>query len=188
MSNSTDTEVCPEEVQEEITEEGVSEEENSGNEINVKAEDNVEEITEDFKSKYIYAMAEMENSRKRFLKEKAELLKYGSKRILEDMLEVVDNFERVKMSLDFGDDPQLKNIGIGIDMVHKHFVDTLEGHGLKEIQSLGQVFDPNFHEAVGNEKDDTKENEIVLKVIQKGYTLHGRILRAAKIIVNNLEA
>ncbi len=137
----------------------------------------------DWKSRYFYLAAEMENSRKRFEREKESYLKFGSEKILSDIVEVADHFERTLEMLRADQDPKMKNVVYGLDMVMKIFLDSFAKHGLSQLQSLGKDFDPNFHEAVGQEyKEGTRPHEII-KEFQKGYVLNGRLLRAAKVIV-----
>lgn len=156
----------------------------------VDSEDNVEELPkkeekkeEDFKEKYYYLAAEMQNMQRRFDKEKENLLKYGSEKILRDMLDVVDNFERTLGFIQTDEDEKVKNIAVGIDMITKQFVSTLEGHGLKKVEALGQEFDPNFHEALSQQADESKKDMEIIQVHQNGYTLNERLLRPAKVVV-----
>ena len=137
----------------------------------------------DWKSKYYYLAAEMENGRKRFEREKENLLKYGNDKILGDLLDVVDNFERTVDMLKPDQDQKVKNIVVGLDMVRKMFLDSLGKHGLSQLESLGKDFDPNFHEAMGQEYSEGKRPNEVLKEYQKGYVLNGRLLRAARVVV-----
>jgi len=137
----------------------------------------------DWKSKYYYLAADMENFRKRSERERENLLKYGSEKILNDLLDVVDNFERTVDMLKFDEDQKVKNIVVGLDMVKKIFLDSLEKHGLTQLESLGKDFDPNFHEAMAQEYQEAKRPNEVLKEFQKGYVLNGRLLRAAKVVV-----
>ena len=136
-----------------------------------------------FKEKYFYLAAEMDNYRKRVDREKENLIKFGNERVLSDLIEVVDNFERTNEMLKFDEDPKVKNIVVGIDMVQKQFMETLSKHGLTPVQSVGENFDPNFHEAMAQEYQEGAKPNQVLKELQKGYTLNGRLIRAAKVIV-----
>lgn len=139
----------------------------------------------DYKSKYFYIAAEMENYRKRMEREKENLVKFGNERVLSDLIQVVDNFERTIEMLKHDQDPKIKNIVTGIDMVQKQFIDTLSKHGLTTVHSVGKDFDPNFHEAVAQEYAEGANPNQVIKEFQKGYTLNGRLLRAAKVVVAN---
>ncbi len=143
-----------------------------------------EKKEDDFKAKYFYMLAEMDNMRKRFERDKENSLKFGLENILRDLIEVVDNFERTTDMLRVDQDKKIQNIVFGIDMVRKQFLDTLSKSGLTQVPSLGKDFDPNFHEAMGMETHETaKENEVI-KEYQKGYVLNGRLVRAAKVILS----
>jgi molecular chaperone GrpE len=138
---------------------------------------------DEYKSKYYYVLAEMENARKRSEREKEQTIKFGSERILRDLIDVVDNFERTINMLKNDEDQKIKNIVFGLDMVSKQFIDSLKKSGLEVIESLGKDFDPNFHEALAAEyAPEKKENEIIAEH-QKGYILNGRLLRASKVVV-----
>ncbi len=137
---------------------------------------------EEHKAKYLYLAAEMDNVKKRNQREQEQIHKYGQEKILKDLVEVVDNFDRTVEALRLDNDDKVKNIVVGIDMVRKQFLDTLSKHGLTTIACVGE-FDPNFHEALGQEKvEGAKKNEIS-KVFQNGYVLSGRVLRAAKVMI-----
>lgn len=175
--------------------------ENTEEEINVEeavgekvVEDNVEVLNaesaeepakpaEDFKDKYYYLAAEMQNMQRRFDTEKSNLLKYGSERILRDILDVVDNLERTLGFIKKDEDEKIKNIVVGIEMIEKMFIDTLGKHGLKEIEADGKEFDPHFHEALAQQPAEDKAHNQVLQVHQKGYVLNDRVIRPAKVII-----
>lgn len=139
----------------------------------------------DYKAKYFYIAAEMDNYRKRMEREKEGLLKYGNERVISDMLEVADNFDRIIGMLRGDADQKVKNLVYGLDMIQKQFLDTMGKHGLTAIPAIGKEFDPNFHEAVAQEyAEGTKPNEVI-KEYQKGYTLNGRVIRASKVVVSS---
>lgn len=156
----------------------------SGNESEV-AQISVKELAdlEEFKSKYYYLAAELENLRKRHQRELDNLLKYGNEKVLGDLLEVVDNLERTLGAIAGDEDEKVKNIFIGIEMVNKQFYEALTKHGLTPIESIGKPFDPNFHEAMSTVEEEGKESSVVVQEYQKGWMLNGRLLRAAKVIV-----
>jgi len=146
----------------------------------------VEEVKKDevdYKAKYYYIAAEMDNYRKRMEREKENLLKFGTEKVLTDLIQVVDNFERTIDMLKGDQDSKVKNIVVGLDMVKKQFVDSLAKHGLTEVESLGKDFDPNFHEAMAQEYVEGKKPNEIVKEFMKGYSLNGRLLRAAKVVV-----
>lgn len=142
---------------------------------------------DDFKEKYYYLAAEMDNLRKRTERERENLIKYGNERILSSMIEVLDNFERTLEALKTETDEKLKNVYVGINMVKVQFWDILAQNGLKAVEAIGKKFDPNFHEALGQEVREDKEDQEILKEYQKGYTLNGRLLRAAKVVITKKE-
>jgi len=154
--------------------------------VNVEAETVTEEPKKeeiDYKEKYFYLAAEHENYRKRMERERENTLKYGNEKVLSDLLEVVDTFERTIDMLRSDEDQKVKNLVVGLDMVNKLFLDKLDKHGLTPVESLGKDFDPNFHEAMAQEYMEGKKPNEVIKEFQKGYILNGRLLRAAKVVV-----
>ena len=178
MENTTENEVAEE--AKENTEEVKAEAEDK-----VEAEENQEQKPqeEDFKEKYYYLAAEMQNMQRRFDREKESLLKFGSEKILKDMLDVVDNLERTLGFINKDEDEKVKNIVVGIEMISKMFIESLGKHGLKQIDALGKEFDPNFHEALAQQSAEGKANMEIIQVHQNGYTLNERVLRPSKVIV-----
>lgn len=161
--------------QEEVTEEEIAEE--SSETAQAQTED------ESFKDKYYYLAAEMQNLQKRFDREKQSLLKFGNEKILNDLVDVIDNFERTLGFIEKDEDEKVKNIVVGIQMIQKLFLETLDKHGLKQIDALGKEFDPNFHEALAQQPAEGKKEMEVIMVHQNGYTLNERVIRAAKVVV-----
>ncbi len=138
---------------------------------------------EEFKKKYYYLAAEMENARRRFEREKENLLKYGNEKVLSGLIEVVDNLERTVSAICKDEDEKVKSIVVGIDMVTKQFLNVLNKNGLTQVEALGKAFDPNFHEAMAQQKAEGKNDLEVICEYQKGYVLNGRLLRASKVVV-----
>lgn len=169
--------------------EDVHEEANaSGEQADVEETTNVEDINEakeeeNFKERYFYLAAEMQNAQRRFDKEKENLLKYGSEKILKDLLDVIDNFERTLGFISADEDEKVKNIAVGIDMINKQLIAALSKHGLSQVEALGKTFDPNFHEALAQQPSEGKEDDEIIQVHQSGYTLNDRLLRPAKVII-----
>lgn len=150
-------------------------------------EPNTMEIERDqWKAKFYYQAAEIENMRKRWDKEREQILKYGTDSIISDILPTLDLFELTVSSISGSQDPQVKNIVIGLNMVQKQLLDSLSKHGLNKLEALDKAFDPNFHEAISQENVANKKPGIILRVQQSGYLHNGRLLRAAKVIVNAL--
>ncbi len=133
-------------------------------------------------------LAEMENLRKRFDKEKKELIKYGTAGLVREILSPGDNLERALTAIPKDEklSSSVKNLIEGLKMVQKEFNSILEKNGVKKINSINKKFDHNFHQAMMEvEKDDVEEGTIV-EEIQTGYTMHDRLLRAAMVAVSKL--
>lgn len=137
-----------------------------------------------YKEKYYYLAAEYENALKRFEREKSNIIKFGAENILKDVLSSIDLFELTVQALVHDQDPKIKNILVGLEMIRKQMVDNLSKHGLERITSLNALFDPNFHEAVAQEINAEVVENTVIKEHQAGYKLNGRLLRAAKVVVS----
>jgi len=160
-----------------------SEEKTVSNEL--PEENQTQKTEEDFKAKYYYLAAEVENMRKRFKREKENLLKFGNERILSSLLSVVDNFDLTVNALKNDNDDKVQNIVKGIDMIRTQFLDVLKSNGLTYVESVGKVFDPNFHEAVAQAPAEGKMDQEIITEYQRGYILNGRLLRASKVVVAN---
>ncbi|MCK6593767.1 MAG: nucleotide exchange factor GrpE [Bacteriovoracaceae bacterium] len=177
MANTENTEVVNEEIIAKDSEaKDVIEEEVITHQIPKQEE-------EDFKAKYYYLAAEIENMRRRFQKEKEDTIKYGSTKILESLVSVLDNFDLTVNALKADQDEKMKNITIGIDMVRNQFLDVLKQNGLSPIEAVGKQFDPNFHEAMSQKADPEKKDEEIIAEFQKGYILNGRVIRASKVVI-----
>lgn len=151
----------------------------------VELKDEQKKQTEDFKAKYYYLAAEFDNSRKRFEREKENLLKFGNEKILTNLIGVVDNFELTVNALKNDNDDKVQNIVKGIEMIRNQFLDVLKQNGLTPVEALGKTFDPNFHEAVAQAPAEGKKDQEIITEYQKGYMLNGRLLRASKVVVAN---
>jgi molecular chaperone GrpE len=137
---------------------------------------------------YLRTLAEAENTRRRFQKEREETARFASEGVLRDLLPFLDN---LNLALDYADrgNPAVKSLAEGVDMTLKGCLDKLADWGLKEIEVVpGQPFDPNFQEALGQAPDPSLPDKSVGRLVAKGYTLHNRLLRPAKVmVVKNLE-
>jgi molecular chaperone GrpE len=134
--------------------------------------------------RFMRTAADLENLRKRTLREKEELRLYSTSRVLEDLLPVMDN---LALGLTAAKQPNadLKTLTGGVDMVLTQFKSALGNHGLKEIHPAGQPFDPHQHEALSHAPSPDVKAEHVLNVIRTGYSLNGRLLRPASVIVSS---
>ncbi len=131
---------------------------------------------------YLRLNAEFDNYRKRTLKEKAELLKSGSERVLLDIIAVVDDFERALDNISKTED--IEAVKEGIDLIYSKFTSFLTKHGVKEIETIGHAFDTDKHEAVTTIPAQSEEDkDKIIDSIQKGYTLDDKVIRYPKVIV-----
>lgn len=132
----------------------------------------------EWKNRYMRTLADFENYRKRADREKAEFFKYALSGTFKDMLPILDNFDRALDHAEEGDD-----FHKGVLLIYKQLFDMLKKAGLRPLEESGVTFDPNIHEAVIREENDTVPTQTVLEVLQKGYFLHDRLLRPALVKV-----
>lgn len=140
----------------------------------------LKQANDDLKDKYLRAVAEFDNYKKRTLKEKADLILNGGEKTISAILPVLDDFERALN--DKTDDP--KAIKEGMELIYKKFVSTLESLGVKKIEAKDKDFDVDYHEAVAMVPglgDDKKGK--VIDCIQEGYMLNDKVIRHAKVAV-----
>jgi len=130
--------------------------------------------------KYVYLYADFDNFKKRAIKERQDLLKYAFESAAREILNVADNLSRAIEFMPEGTD---KNLKMGIQMVSDQLAQTLQKQGVETIPSAGAAFDPNLHEAVAQQPSDQAAGTIIQEH-QKGYTLHGRLLRPARVVVS----
>lgn len=138
---------------------------------------------EDFRAKYYYLAAEMDNMHKRFNRERENLVKYGNEKILSSLVEVLDTLDHSIKAIELDKDEKVMNICKGIVMVKEQFLGTLEKNGLQVIKALGEQFDPNIHEALAQQPAEGKKDEEIIMEYQKGYSLNGRVIRASKVVI-----
>ncbi|MEB3237594.1 MAG: nucleotide exchange factor GrpE [Candidatus Sericytochromatia bacterium] len=124
--------------------------------------------------------ADFENFRRRSMTEREELVRFAAQRVVENLLPVVDNFERA-LSHAQGADPS--TLLQGVTMIHRLFMDTLRQQGVEAMSPVGQAFDPRLHEAVGSVDTADHPDGTVLNVLQQGYTLGGKVIRHAMVQV-----
>lgn len=174
------TEECTEETVNEETEEAVQTEEEVDEVAALKAEN--EELLKKvdiLKNEYAKAYADTENMRKRLQNDFEQRSKYLLQNFALDLLPVMDNCERA-LAHETADETFRK----GVEMIHDQLKNALEKVGVTEIEAEGQPFDANWHQALMMEHQDDVEPGMVLQVLQKGYKLKDRILRAAMVKVS----
>lgn len=167
------TNEAQEEIKEETQDEPTSEAAEKTEEE--KAED------EDLNTKYVRLMADFQNFKKRTEKQKSDIHAYANEKIVSKLLEVMDNFERALQI----EDENIKSFKEGMELIFKQLKDVLKDAGVAEIEAENAVFDPNYHNAVMMEDTDKVESGMVSEVLQKGYTLNGKVVRPSMVKVAN---
>ncbi|RKD91225.1 nucleotide exchange factor GrpE [Mangrovibacterium diazotrophicum] len=150
-----------------------------------KAHDEIEKLQNDLadmKDKHIRLQAEFDNFRKRTLKEKMELMKSGGESVLMNIIPVIDDLERALVAFrDVEDENPLKQ---GVTLIYNKFQEFLKQNGIKEIEAKEKDFDTDLHEAITKIPAPTEELKgKVVDVIQKGYLLHEKVIRFAKVVI-----
>ena len=137
---------------------------------------------EQLKKDYLLARADLENFRKRTLKEKADLIRNGGESCLKDILSVIDDFERGLQAV--GESADVEAVKQGIELIYNKFKTFLDQHGVKEIPTQDADFDTEYHEAVTTFPAPTPEQKgKVIDCVQKGYTMNDKVIRFAKVVV-----
>jgi molecular chaperone GrpE len=137
---------------------------------------------ERYRDAALRAAADLENYRKRMIREKEEAIRFANAGLLEKLLPILDNFE-LGLEAAKGDEAA-KGIVNGFSMIHRQLGDFLQTSGLQPIDAVGQAFDPKLHDALGHETDTAQADGIVLKQLRRGYRLADRLVRPASVIVN----
>lgn len=141
-----------------------------------------QEKIDSLKNEYLRARADAENYRKRIEREKTEAIRFANSRILLDVINVLDNFERALIAVEKTEANSV--LFDGVELIKKEWVSTLENNwGVREMETVKQSFDPQLHEAVAIEENEHATKAYVGEEFQKGYLLHSRVLRPAKVKV-----
>ena len=154
--------------------------------LNILAEEEANNELQTLRDEKLRLLAEMENLRKRFEKEKTETIKFGNINFARDILSPGDNLERALASFpeDKNNSQSIKNLVEGLKMVQKEFSSILEKNSIKKIISINEKFDHNFHQAMMEIEREDIEEGIVVQEIQAGYTMHDRLLRPSMVAVS----
>ena len=174
--------VDQESVDEETVEETV---ENDEEKEEVTVEEQLKALEEEvntWKTDYYKVFADMENLKKRLQNEHANTMKFMMQSFIEQLLPVVDNFER-SLAVENPSD-EIKNFLKGYEMIYKQIMTLLENQGVKVIEAEGKEFDPNFHQAVMTVSDENFKPGMVVEELQKGYMLKDRVIRASLVKVS----
>lgn len=127
------------------------------------------------------AMAELENVRRRAEREVSSAHKYGVEKFVDGLLPVIDSLEQ---ALQLAEQAENSSMHEGLELTMKLFLDVLAKHGVQQIDPVGEVFNPELHEAMSMQESADAEPNTVLVVFQKGYKLHERVIRAARVVVS----
>ena len=148
----------------------------NGEEASTSELDALKEERDGLYDRLLRKQAEFENYKKRIDRERSEFVQFASAELMRELLNALDSF-----------DLALRNTGgdlRGFELIYKQLQDTMGRFGLKPIEAKGQKFDPNFHQAVSTQPTDDVEENTVVEEMRKGYTLNGRLLRPAMVIVS----
>ena len=154
----------------------------------VKKQQTPEEKIKDLEDKVTRIYADMENQRRRYEKEKEEAFEYGGFSFARESLNLIDNLERSKVALQ--NDNELKNtealkkIIEHLEIINKDMLSILKKNNIEVIKSINEKLDPNFHQAMMEVEDDTKEPGTIVQEIQKGFMMKDRLLRPALVCVS----
>ena len=159
-----------------------SSESSEDNASEAAAEDNSKkaEAEENGDAKYLSLMAEFQNYKKRVAKEKSDIHSYANEKIVTELLEVLDNFER---ALAADNSTDVEGYAQGMKLIFDQLLGVLTKSGLVEVKALGEEFDPNMHNAVMTTDSEEYDSNKVCSVLQKGYTLNGKVIRPSMVTV-----
>nr|WP_297966573.1 nucleotide exchange factor GrpE [uncultured Mogibacterium sp.] len=159
-----------------------SSESSEDNASEAAAEDNSKkaEAEENGDAKYLRLMAEFQNYKKRVAKEKSDIHSYANEKIVTELLEVLDNFER---ALTTDNSTDVEGYAQGMKLIFDQLLGVLTKSGLVEVKALGEEFDPNMHNAVMTADSEEYDSNKVCNVLQKGYTLNGKVIRPSMVTV-----
>ena len=144
----------------------------------------LEEETKETYDRFLRLSAEFENYKKRSAREMSEFKKFANESLIKELLLVVDNMERaINSSKDEGNSNN--SLIEGIDMTLKELLKIFEKFGVKQVESMGKPFDPNFHQAVMQQEADEHPHNTVINELQKGYIINERLLRPAMVVVSS---
>ena len=178
---TTEKETSNKEVKEEVAE-------NSEEQNNTSKEVSPEEKIKELEDKVIRTFAEMENQRRRFEKEKEDAFEYGGYSFAKEALNLIDNLERSKIVLQsdevLKDTEALKKILEHLDIISKDLISIFTKNNIKPIDSINKKLDPNFHQAMMEIEDDSKEPGTIVQEIQKGFMIKDRLLRPSLVAVS----
>jgi molecular chaperone GrpE len=140
----------------------------------------IDKQEESFQNQYVRLVADFQNLKRRTEKEKSDIYAFANEKIILDLLNVIDNFERAMLHVDESSD---KNLANGMNMIYKQLKEVLEKNGVSEIETTGENFDPKYHHAVSTDNSSDLDSGKVSEVLQRGYSLKGKVIRPAMVKV-----
>lgn len=189
MTNQTEKEQVEQEIHEEAVEQAAeTEQENAENVIDpldaanariAELEAYIAEADKREQDIALRARAEIENNRRRTEQDVEKAHKFALEKFSKELLNVVDNLERALQAMDNVDE----NVKSGVELTHKGLVSTLNQFGVEAVGNVGEAFNPELHQAISMQPADGIEPNHISVVLQKGYTLQGRVIRPAMVMV-----
>ena len=132
------------------------------------------------KNDFLREKADLENFRKRLVKEKADAVQFANERLLKELVEIDDNMNRALNT----PNTSLESLKEGVEMIQKQFATFLKNQKVEVVEAMGKPFDPNLHEVMTQLESEEHEENTVIQEYSTGYTLNGRILRSAKVVIS----
>ena len=171
--------MCKENQNEMVNEETLEEQEvEVVEEENTKTQDHpLEAELESLNKRYMLLLADFDNFKRRTQVEKAQIYELGNEALIKSLLPGLDAFDMAFKALPETLEEPLKSFAVGMEAVYKKFRDSLEANGVTEIEALGKIYDPVYHEAVMTVEDGSVENDTIIDVLQKGYQLKDKVIR-----------
>lgn len=156
--------------------------EEEGHEVLKKLEEKEKESAANY-DRYLRAVADLENYKKRMAREHADLVKYGNEKLIKDLMPILDSLDRaLKQKNDVS--AEVQAFIDGLKLIEAQFMACLQKHGVEKIETKGKDFDPNLHQAVMMIESEDFENNKVVEEFETGYLLNGRLLKPAKVSVS----
>ncbi|WP_163653046.1 nucleotide exchange factor GrpE [Listeria sp. PSOL-1] len=187
MAENKDKEAkLEQEIEKEASEEQSEVEAGFEQEANLEADEKkwaeLEAKLEEAENRYLRLQADFENVRKRNVAEREAMLKYRSQSLAADLLPALDSFEKALATT--SENEEIVSILKGVDMAYKQILTAFEKEGIEAISALDETFDPNYHQAIMQDQDESKESNVITAELQKGYKIKDRVIRPSMVKVN----
>jgi molecular chaperone GrpE len=178
------TREAPQEMRDEKPAEESMPETQEAAELRTRLETKEKEAAENH-DRYMRAMAELDNYKKRAIRDKEDAIKYGNEKLIKDILPILDSLDRaLHQSSDLSVRNNFEAFQQGLELIHTQIMGCLDRHGVVKITAKGEEFDPDRHQALMQVETPGMESNRVVDEYESGYTLHGRLLRPAKVSVS----